>query len=521
MGKSTTVAILLIACGFMGLAPSIAAGEPQSALNIADNDSVYIDGKSFQVIPGKAQGDATSQIKSLSARELGPGMIIIRSGNKLYIADAQSKDAGPAPNYAYDPRAVQPSLSGGGSAGYNANAATNYAYDPRAVQPSLSGGGSAGYNANAATNYAYDPQANPVRNPNPWANNYAYDPRAIQPTLSGGGSAGYNANAATNYAYDPQANPVRNPNPWANNYAYDPRAVQPTLSGGGSAGYNTSAATNYAYDPRAAAAQFDRPNRIRIQYDPPKNPDLQEIYGRLEDRQFLEKIQRILSPLRLPEELTVKTAECGMMNAWYKRENSKPTVTVCYELLKNISQSLPKQTTPSGITPADAAIGQAVWLVLHEVGHATFDMFRVPIFGHEENAADNFADYIMLQFGKGQARQLIGGAAWAWRGYVADYRTNPEIREQLAAFASNHGQPQERFYNLMCLAYGADPVTFADLTQDGFLPPSRSPNCKYEYKTLTDAFHQEISPHIDQEMARRVLDTSWLPAPQSMTAAQK
>ena len=448
MGKSTTVAILLIACGFMGLAPSIAAGEPQSALNIADNDSVYIDGKSFQVIPGKAQGDATSQIKSLSARELGPGMIIIRSGNKLYIADAQSKDAGPAPNYAYDPRAVQPSLSGGGSAGYNAN-------------------------------------------------------------------------AATNYAYDPQANPVRNPNPWANNYAYDPRAVQPTLSGGGSAGYNANAATNYAYDPRAAAAQFDRPNRIRIQYDPPKNPDLQEIYGRLEDRQFLEKIQRILSPLRLPEELTVKTAECGMMNAWYKRENSKPTVTVCYELLKNISQSLPKQTTPSGITPADAAIGQAVWLVLHEVGHATFDMFRVPIFGHEENAADNFADYIMLQFGKGQARQLIGGAAWAWRGYVADYRTNPEIREQLAAFASNHGQPQERFYNLMCLAYGADPVTFADLTQDGFLPPSRSPNCKYEYKTLTDAFHQEISPHIDQEMARRVLDTSWLPAPQSMTAAQK
>ena len=40
MGKSTTVAILLIACGFMGLAPSIAAGEPQSAMNIADNDRV-------------------------------------------------------------------------------------------------------------------------------------------------------------------------------------------------------------------------------------------------------------------------------------------------------------------------------------------------------------------------------------------------------------------------------------------------------------------------------------------------
>jgi hypothetical protein len=28
-------------------------------------------------------------------------------------------------------------------------------------------------------------------------------------------------------------------------------------------------------------------------------------------------------------------------------------------------------------------------------------MFNVPIFGHEEDAADNFATFIMLQFGKG------------------------------------------------------------------------------------------------------------------------
>lgn len=271
----------------------------------------------------------------------------------------------------------------------------------------------------------------------------------------------------------------------------------------------------------ATAAQTDKPNRVKIQYAPPNNPDLQEIYGRLKARHYLEKVQEILSPLRLPETLTVKTTECGMLNAWYRRENSEPTVTICYELLKHISQSLPKQTTPSGITPADAAFGQALWLVLHEVGHAAFDVFGVPIFGHEEDAADNFAAYIMLQFGKDQARPLIGGAAWAWRAYVADYRTNPVIREQLAGFASNHGQPQERFYDLMCLAYGADPVTFGDLTQDGFLPPSRSPNCKYEYKTLTNSFHKEIRPHIDRELARRVMDTSWLPAPQSMPTAQK
>jgi hypothetical protein len=101
----------------------------------------------------------------------------------------------------------------------------------------------------------------------------------------------------------------------------------------------------------------------------------------------------------------------------------------------------------------DAAVGQAVWLALHETGHAVFDIFDVPIFGHSEDAADNFATYVMLHFGKQQAWRWINGAAWAWRGYVADYRTKPVIQEQLAGFASNHGQPQERFYNLMCLAF--------------------------------------------------------------------
>ena len=115
----------------------------------------------------------------------------------------------------------------------------------------------------------------------------------------------------------------------------------------------------------------------------------------------------------------------------------------------------------------------------------------------------------MLQFGKERARRLIAGGAWAWREYVADYRTNPIVQTQLAGFASNHGQPEERFYNLMCLAFGADPVTFADLTQDGYLPPNRSPSCRFEYDTLAYAFHREISPHIDQQMARQVLDTAW------------
>jgi hypothetical protein len=271
MNKSTIPTLLLIAGGLT--VPSIAIGE-QSGLNIPDNDSVFVDGQSFQVIPGKAKGDTAAQIKSLSARGLGPAAIIFRSGDKLYIADAQSEMAGaqsqmqqnqkqmanvqgpmanpqsqmpganaqasvPAANYAYDPRANSPALSGGGSAGYNNQVATDYAYDPRANNPRLVGGGSPGYNNQVATDYAYDPRANNPRligggstgYNNQVATDYAYDPKGYyRPNLIGGGSAGYNNQVATEYAYDPQSYPVRNPNPWANNYAYDPRVTaQPAL----------------------------------------------------------------------------------------------------------------------------------------------------------------------------------------------------------------------------------------------------------------------------------------------------
>jgi hypothetical protein len=264
---------------------------------------------------------------------------------------------------------------------------------------------------------------------------------------------------------------------------------------------------------------IDQPGRVSIAYVPPESSTLQELYDFLRGHRALERIQDILSPFRSPEELMIKTVECKDVNSWYRRENFKPTVTICYEFLKRILESLPKENNPDGVTPADAAVGQFFWVTLHEVGHATFDILKVPIFGHEEDAADNFATYIMLQFGEGQAHRLIAGAAWAWRAYLGDYKKNPVVPLRLSALGTDHGLPQERFYNLICLAYGADRVGFADLAN--YLPPTRTPGCAFEYRTLVRAFEKEITPHIDQEIARRVLDTDWLQRLESEPAPQK
>lgn len=115
MSKYTTSVIMSAAVSVSTFATAHAQ---QTVLAIPDNDSVYIDAKSFQVIPGKGKGDAGAQIKDLAARELGPGAIIIRSGNKLYIAEGQTLRS-VVTAYGYDPRQYNPALTGGGSVGYN------------------------------------------------------------------------------------------------------------------------------------------------------------------------------------------------------------------------------------------------------------------------------------------------------------------------------------------------------------------------------------------------------------------
>src|SRR5205085_927052 len=52
------------------------------------NESVFIDGKTLTITQGTSKGDVAAQTTKLGARDLGPGAIIFRSGDKLYFVDA-------------------------------------------------------------------------------------------------------------------------------------------------------------------------------------------------------------------------------------------------------------------------------------------------------------------------------------------------------------------------------------------------------------------------------------------------
>jgi hypothetical protein len=252
----------------------------------------------------------------------------------------------------------------------------------------------------------------------------------------------------------------------------------------------------------AAEAQT---NRMLIEYVPPTNPEHQPLYELLKKHRALERLQDVFSPFQLPIDLKLRTVGCnGVSNAWYHR----PDVSVCYEYLSEIYQMIPKEASSQAPTEADCMLGQIFYVFGHEMGHAIFDVFEVPLFGDAENAADNFSTYMMLQFGKDQAKGLITGAASVYKKYVQ----TAFVSAPLAAFSDVHAAPAQRFYNMICLAYGADPILFAEFVSKGSLPEGRARNCKNEYDQVTFAFRGAIRPHLDQRLEKQVLDMDWLPA---------
>jgi Putative metallopeptidase len=263
----------------------------------------------------------------------------------------------------------------------------------------------------------------------------------------------------------------------------------------------------------AAAMDEARVNNIRIAYEPPKNPDHEMLYEMLKQRQVLEMLQHMLSPFQFPVELTIKTMGCdGLSDFWFSYDDSVPTVHMCYELLQHIIKTKPEEVTPVlKITPHDAVVGQFLFWSLHEVGHAVFHIFEVPLFGREEDAADEFSVYMLLHFGKDQAHRWVEGAAYAQHQFVTDYKENPEVQKRLEYFSGTHGTPEQRFYNGLCLAYGADPVLFADVAESGFLPKMRADHCEHEYRTFDYAFKTVIRPHIDRQLAKAVMHEMWFP----------
>jgi hypothetical protein len=251
--------------------------------------------------------------------------------------------------------------------------------------------------------------------------------------------------------------------------------------------------------PAPAQAVTASQGKIDVTYKTPTNPKLIPVMERLKARRVLEQLSEFAAPLRLPHELHLIAKECHVVNAFYSPRDW--SLTLCYEIVDTVSRDAPKASElKAGLKPEDVIRGEVTFVILHELAHAAFDMFQVPVFGREEDAADQMGVFLAMQFSPDVERTITLGNF---------YFFNERDPANWGAYADEHGTDSQRRYNGLCWAYGGDPHMFKDYVDQGLLPQGRAKGCIDEYQRIRDAFNRTILPFIDEKSMNEVQTRNW------------
>ncbi|HFQ15935.1 MAG TPA: hypothetical protein ENK41_06215 [Rhodobacteraceae bacterium] len=116
----------------------------------------------------------------------------------------------------------------------------------------------------------------------------------------------------------------------------------------------------------------------------------------------------------------------------------------------------------------------------HEMAHALIDTMNLPVFGPEEFAADFFAAILLDRVHDDDTtRQLVADVQASYRYDAAQGR---------GVAWDEHGSAMQRYYNLACLYYGADPDGRKSALQAFQLPDDRAVRCAEEYEQANFAW---------------------------------
>jgi len=119
--------------------------------------------------------------------------------------------------------------------------------------------------------------------------------------------------------------------------------------------------------------------------------------------------------------------------------------------------------------------------LLHELSHAIFDEFAVPIFGHEEDAADTLATILMIRrhdidVSTHESIRLLA-VSEEWR-----LSWNVDQKTAHLPYWDAHALAIQRYYNVNCLLAGANPSAMSILLGSPELPVDRGLYCDREYQ---------------------------------------
>ena len=202
----------------------------------------------------------------------------------------------------------------------------------------------------------------------------------------------------------------------------------------------------------------------------------QQLVQRLQDGLAQELNLR----LTLPRQVLMTSGDCGLANAFFRSDNGEgfPQITFCSEMVTGIVEEFQYD----GLSQAQfttAVSGTVAFVLIHEVGHALVNVLDLPVLGREEDAADGLGALLLAD---DPESAYWAAEYWRQKDDFGDTGLLKMLGRTVSPFFDEHGLDEQRYYNLLCWVYGADPSNRDSLGQR--IPSSRASRCPQEYQQL-------------------------------------
>ncbi|WP_418114866.1 DUF4344 domain-containing metallopeptidase [Vibrio scophthalmi] len=133
--------------------------------------------------------------------------------------------------------------------------------------------------------------------------------------------------------------------------------------------------------------------------------------------------------------------------------------------------------------------------LLHEGGHAYIADRNIPILGKEEDAVDNFAAIMMIEYVEGGDDAAISAADM----FAFESQQRPDYYDW-GEYIDEHSFDLQRYFSTLCLVYGSDTEKHAallDEVEKDYLS-ERKQFCRYQFQTISHNWHRYLH-HGEQE----------------------
>ncbi|GAB6262560.1 DUF4344 domain-containing metallopeptidase [Photobacterium sp. CCB-ST2H9] len=227
---------------------------------------------------------------------------------------------------------------------------------------------------------------------------------------------------------------------------------------------------------------------IHIELQPPQTRDEKQAASEIKTSHVNQTLTE-LSDHFFPFEKTLNIVYGKDEGPLYNPENH--TIYIPYDFYTESRSyfSENKYEKKYGKSAQEGALDTLLHTLLHEVGHAYIEDKQIPVLGKEEDAVDNFATIILLNYVDDGDEIAISAADM----FAFESADRPDYYD-FGEYIDEHSFDLQRYFSTLCLVYGSNPEKFQyllDEVEKDYLK-DRKEFCVENFEVVNDNWHRYL-----------------------------